>query len=213
LPPTRLSPTSLFLKRTIDTVGSAVTLLLLAPLFAWIAWRVRRDSPGPVFFRQTRLGLNMREITVLKFRTMSVGASEDSHREYIREIMDPNAAPNHNGLYKLERAGEITPFGRWLRKTSLDELPQLLNVLKGEMSLVGPRPCLAYEVDHFKPHHLERFSVPPGITGLWQVTARARSTYVEALEMDVAYARGWSLGLDFWILARTPAELLKPATV
>ena len=208
LRPTRLSRTSLFVKRLIDVVAASVGLVLLSPLFAWIAWRVHRDSPGPIFFRQTRLGLNMHPLTMVKFRTMTVDADEDSHREYIGQIMSRDAAPMSNGLYKLEREHEITPYGRWLRTTSLDELPQLINVLRGEMSLVGPRPCLPYEVDYFEPHHFERFSVPPGITGLWQVTARARATFLEALEMDVAYARDWSLGLDLWLLARTPFQLL-----
>ena len=144
---------------------------------------------------------------MIKFRTMRVGADENSHREYIKQIMDRTAVPNEDGLYKLKRAGEITPFGRWLRKTSLDELPQLINVLKGEMSLVGPRPCVPYEVESYAPHHFERFSVPSGMTGLWQVTARARASFVEALDMDVAYARDWSLGLDLWLLVRTPLQL------
>ena len=112
--------------------------------------------------------------------------------------------PSENGLFKLERDDAITPFGRWLRKTSLDELPQLINVLRGDMSLVGPRPCIPYETEYFEPHHFERFLVPAGITGLWQVTARAHSTFGEALDMDVAYARSWSLGLDLWLLLRTP---------
>jgi lipopolysaccharide/colanic/teichoic acid biosynthesis glycosyltransferase len=103
----------------------------------------------------------------------------------------------------------VTRSGRWLRRTSLDELPQLLNVLRGDMSLVGPRPCLRYETELFEPHQFERFLVPAGITGLWQVTARARSTFSEALDMDVAYARGWSLGLDIWILLRTPGQVLR----
>ena len=116
---------------------------------------------------------------------------------------------NANGTYKLERDSEITPFGRFLRKTSLDELPQLINVLRGEMSLVGPRPCIPYETEFFEPHHFDRFLVPQGITGLWQVTARAKSTFGEALEMDVAYVRGWSLGLDLRLLLRTPFALLR----
>jgi exopolysaccharide biosynthesis polyprenyl glycosylphosphotransferase len=210
LAPTRLSRTSLALKRAIDLVVAAVALVLTAPVFAWIAWRIRRDSPGPVFFRQTRLGQNMREFTMLKFRTMVVGADQDSHRRYLGQIMDRQVAPTAEGLYKLERKDEITPFGRWLRKTSLDELPQLINVLRGDMSLVGPRPCLPYEVELFEQHHFERFSVPAGLTGYWQVIARARSTYVEALEMDVAYAHDWTLGLDLWILVRTPRQLLVP---
>jgi lipopolysaccharide/colanic/teichoic acid biosynthesis glycosyltransferase len=104
----------------------------------------------------------------------------------------------------------VTPFGRFLRRTSLDELPQLLNVLRGDMSLVGPRPCLPYEAEHFEPHHFERFDVPAGITGLWQVSARARSTFREALDMDVTYARNWSLWLDLRLLLRTPLQVLRP---
>jgi exopolysaccharide biosynthesis polyprenyl glycosylphosphotransferase len=208
LPPTRLSRSSLLIKRAVDVVVAALLVVLAAPLFAWIAWRIRRDSPGPVIFRQTRLGMHMKELTILKFRTMRVDVDEAAHREYMQAIMDVKAIPNDNGLYKLERADEITRYGRFLRRTSLDELPQLVNVLRGEMSLVGPRPCLPYEVEHFRPHHFERFSVPAGLTGLWQVTARSRSTFSEALEMDVAYARGWSLGLDLWLMARTPLQLL-----
>jgi len=211
LPPRPISRSAARLKRTFDLLGAAACLLLTAPLFAFIAWRVRRDSPGPIFFRQTRLGMDMREITVVKFRSMKTGTNPDPHREYIRSTMTSAPEKLGNGLYKLEREEAVTPFGRWLRRTSLDELPQLLNVLRGEMSLVGPRPCLPYEVEHFKPHHFERFLVPPGLTGLWQVTARARSTFLEALEMDVAYVRGWSLGLDFRLLLRTPFQLLTRA--
>jgi exopolysaccharide biosynthesis polyprenyl glycosylphosphotransferase len=209
LPPPRLSASSFVIKRTIDIVGALIGLVLTAPLFAYFAWRVHRDSPGPVFFRQTRLGLNMREFTALKFRTMEFGADTSAHREYIRRTMDPRVAPTTNGLYKLERQDAITRIGQKLRRTSLDELPQLLNVLRGDMSLVGPRPCLPYETEHFQPHHYDRFLVPAGITGLWQVTARAHSTFGEALDMDVAYARGWSLGLDLRLLCKTPIQLLR----
>jgi exopolysaccharide biosynthesis polyprenyl glycosylphosphotransferase len=207
LPPLRPSRSSLLIKRTIDIAVAGIGLVLTAPLFAYVAWRIKRDTPGPVLFRQTRLGMNMREFTMLKFRTMTPNADQESHRALIRELMNRTAEPRTNGMYKLERPDEITPFGRWLRKSSLDELPQLINVLRGEMSLVGPRPCLPYEVEDFQPHHLDRFLVPAGMTGLWQVTARARSTFLEALEMDVAYARGWSLGLDLWLLARTPLQI------
>jgi lipopolysaccharide/colanic/teichoic acid biosynthesis glycosyltransferase len=113
-------------------------------------------------------------------------------------------------MYKLDRNDSITRVGRWLRKTSLDELPQLINVLRGDMSLVGPRPCLRYETEYFEPYHFERFLVPAGVTGLWQVTARAKSTFGEALDMDVAYVRGWSLALDLRLLLRTPAQVLRP---
>src|SRR5205823_5916506 len=133
--------------------------------------------PGPVFFRQERLGMGMKEFPALKFRTMKVDTDDAPHRAYIAQTMSSSAAPTGNGLYKLDRSDAITPFGRWLRKTSLDELPQLINVLRGQMSLVGPRPCMPYETEAFEPHHFERFLVPAGLTGLWQVTARAHSTF------------------------------------
>jgi exopolysaccharide biosynthesis polyprenyl glycosylphosphotransferase len=196
-------------KRALDVVVAAAALLVTLPLFAWIAWRVKRDSPGPVFFRQVRLGEGQRRFTLLKFRTMTVEADEAPHREYVRQIMHPGAAPTGNGLYKLDRSADVTAFGAWLRRTSLDELPQLINVLRGEMSLVGPRPCLAYETELFEPHHFDRFLVPSGMTGLWQVTARARATLKEALDLDAAYARSWSVGLDLWLLAHTPRALLR----
>ena len=208
LPPPRLTQSSWLIKRTIDFVGALLALIVTAPLFAYIAWRVKRDSPGPIFFRQTRLGQNRREFTALKFRTMTVDADTSAHRAYIERTMDPRVAPNGNGLYKLERQDAVTRSGRWLRRTSLDELPQLINVLRGDMSLVGPRPCIDYETKHFLPHHFDRFLVPAGITGLWQVTARAHATFREALDMDVAYARGWSLGLDLKLLCRTPLQVL-----
>ena len=209
MPPARLTPAARLVKRAIDIVVSASALLVLSPVMAFFAWRIKRDSPGPVYFRQTRLGMGMREFTALKFRTMKVGTDQNEHRAYIRQIAGAGAATNGNGLFKLERRDAITPFGNWLRKTSLDELPQLINVLRGDMSLVGPRPCIPYETETFKAHHFDRFLVPGGITGLWQVTARANSTFGEALDMDVAYARGWSLGLDLRLLLRTPFQLLR----
>ena len=212
LPPVRLTRSSALLKRAIDIAGALFGLLVTAPLFLVAAWRIKRESPGPVFFRQERLGLGMKEFTALKFRTMHVDADDAPHREFIRQTMTSEAAIPDNGMYKLERADDVTPFGRWLRRTSLDELPQLVNVLRGEMSLVGPRPCIAYETDEFAPHHFERFLVPAGITGYWQVTARARSTFGEALDMDVAYARSWSLGLDLRLLCKTPIGLLRRCT-
>jgi exopolysaccharide biosynthesis polyprenyl glycosylphosphotransferase len=212
LPSPHWSPSAMRVKRAIDIVGSSLGLLALSPLFAYIAWKVRRSSPGPIFFRQTRLGLNMQEFTALKFRTMWTDTDDSEHRAYIERTMSSNAESGSNGLYKLEREHAVTPFGRWLRRTSLDELPQLINVLRGEMSLVGPRPCIPYEVTNFKPQHFERFLLPAGLTGLWQVTARAYASFGEALDMDVAYVRGWSLGLDLRLLCRTPLELLRPET-
>jgi exopolysaccharide biosynthesis polyprenyl glycosylphosphotransferase len=209
LPASRISRSSRLLKRALDVLGSAVLLAFLAPMMLAIAALIRRDSPGPVFFRQTRLGIDLHEFTLLKFRTMHEGTDETPHREYIKQIMSSDALPGSNNLYKLERGDSITRVGRWLRKTSLDELPQLFNVLRGDMSLVGPRPLIPYEVEFFSPHHFERFLVPAGLTGLWQVEARAHSTFGEALDLDVAYARGWSLGLDLRLLLRTPLLIFR----
>ena len=209
LPTVKRFPFSRTLKRTGDVVGASLDARPSSPFFAYAAWRIRRESPGPVLFRQTRLGKGMRPFTVLKFRTMRVDTDDSAHREYIQQTMSATAAPAENGLYKLERDDAITPFGRFLRRTSLDELPNLINVLRGEMSLVGPRPCLEYETEHFQPQHFERFAVKQGITGLWQVTARAHATFGEALDMDVSYARNWSLGLDLWLLLRTPMHVLR----
>ncbi|MDF2753456.1 MAG: Undecaprenyl-phosphate galactose phosphotransferase, partial [Gaiellaceae bacterium] len=209
LPATRISRSSRMLKRGFDVVGATALLFLAAPIMLVIAVLIRHDSAGPVFFQQRRLGIDMREFTLLKFRTMKNGTEEAPHRQYVRQIMTADALPASNNLYKLERS-EVTRVGRWLRTTSLDELPQLLNVLRGDMSLVGPRPSIPYEVELFAPHHFERFLVPAGLTGLWQVEARAHSTFREALDLDVAYARGWSLGLDLRLLLRTPALVFRP---
>lgn len=209
LPPARLPRSAQMIKRTIDAVSATILLTLASPLFLVIAIAIKLDSPGPVFFRQVRLGKGGQPFVALKFRTMRVGSDTEAHRAYIAMTMSADVASNGNGLYKLERQDAITRVGRLLRKTSLDELPQLLNVLRGEMSLVGPRPCIPYETEFFKPHHFDRFLVPAGITGLWQVTARAYATFGEALDMDVAYARGWSLGLDLRLLARTPFAVLR----
>ena len=207
LPPNHPSPLSLAIKRVIDVIVSGLTLVVLAPLFAYIAVRIRMDSEGPVFFRQTRLGQNMRGFTALKFRTMKVDTDPAVHQAAIHDgYFDPNES---GGMYKLDRTDVVTSFGRGLRRTSLDELPQLINVLRGDMSLVGPRPCIPYEMDVFDPGHLERFAMPQGITGLWQVTARANCTFTEALDMDVAYVRDWSLGLDLRLLLRTPLQVLR----
>jgi exopolysaccharide biosynthesis polyprenyl glycosylphosphotransferase len=209
LPPSRMSRSSRFLKRCVDFAGASVLLVLTAPIMLVIALLIRRDSAGPVLFRQKRLGMDLREFTFFKFRTMRDGTDDAPHRDYIREIMQPTALPGANNLYKLERADSITRIGRWLRKTSLDELPQLLNVFRGDMSLVGPRPLIPYELEFLAPHHYERFMVPAGITGLWQVEARAHSTFAEALDLDVAYARGWSPGLDVRLLLRTPLLIFR----
>ena len=210
LPPVHLSRSAFLLKRALDLAAASALLLVTWPLFVAIAVWIKLDSPGPVLFRQTRLGRDQRPFVALKFRTMRDGTSDHEHREYISRAMDSGAVPEGNGLYKLDRADSVTPSGRMLRKTSLDELPQLLNVIRGEMSLVGPRPCIPYETQYFEPHHFERFAMPAGITGLWQVKARAHSTFGEALELDVSYVRSWSFGLDLLLLLKTPLQMLRP---
>jgi len=182
---------------------------LVAPLMLVVALLIRRDSRGPAFFRQERVGIDMRSFTLLKFRTMREDTDHAPHREYLREILSADAAPGTNDLYKLDRSDVVTRVGKLLRRTSLDELPQLVNVLKGDMSLVGPRPAIPYELELYAPHHFERFLVPAGLTGLWQVEARAHSTFGEALDLDVIYARSWSLGLDLRLLLRTPLLMLR----
>jgi exopolysaccharide biosynthesis polyprenyl glycosylphosphotransferase len=209
LTPARMPRSSRFLKRCFDLALALLLLAATAPLMALVALLIRRDSPGPAFFRQVRLGMDKREFTLLKFRTMQVDTDDGPHRDFVRDIMDFRAVTAPRSLYKLPRADRVTRVGRWLRKTSLDELPQLINVVMGDMSLVGPRPCLPYEATLFRPHHNERFLVPAGLTGLWQVEARAHSTFGEALDLDVAYVRGWSFGLDLRLLLRTPLLMIR----
>jgi exopolysaccharide biosynthesis polyprenyl glycosylphosphotransferase len=207
--PRTLSPTGRVVKRFIDIVGSLIVLVVVAPVFAVVAVAIKVDTRGPVFFRQTRLGRGMVPFTMLKFRTMGVDTDVTIHRDYVKTLMDTRIAPDAGNLYKLDQTSQVTVTGRLLRRLSLDELPQFINVLKGEMSLVGPRPCMPYETELFEPHHFVRFSVPAGVTGLWQVTARARTTFKEALDLDVTYVRSWSLGLDLRLLCRTPVKILK----
>lgn len=209
LTPSRIPRSSRLLKRGLDIVGASLLLALTAPLLLVVAFLIRRDSPGPVFFRQVRLGMNMREFTMIKFRTMRDGTDEAPHREYLARIMTADALPAKDDLYKLDRSDVVTRVGGWLRRMSIDELPQLFNVLRGEMSLVGPRPSIPYEISLYAPRHFERFAVPAGLTGLWQVEARAHSSFVEALDLDVLYARSWSLGLDLRLLLRTPALMFR----
>ena len=146
-------------------MGSLVLLVLTVAVLRGDRRLDQARLAGPVLFRQTRLGLDQRPFTALKFRTMRSDTSSDEHREYVRRAMSSDATPEESGLYKLERPDVVTRAGRFLRKTSLDELPQLLNVVRGDMSLVGPRPCIPYETELFEEHHFERFSVPAGVDG------------------------------------------------
>jgi lipopolysaccharide/colanic/teichoic acid biosynthesis glycosyltransferase len=195
-------------KRAMDVVIAALALLFLSPLLALIALAVRIDSRGPVVFRQARLGRALEEFEILKFRTMHTGLSEDIHREYIAKLA---AGGEEGGLKKLTNDPRVTRSGRLLRKTSLDELPQLVNALLGQMSIVGPRPALRYELEHYEPRHYERFAVKPGMTGLWQVSGRNRLGFREMLDLDAEYARESSFLLDTRILLKTPLAAVRGA--
>jgi lipopolysaccharide/colanic/teichoic acid biosynthesis glycosyltransferase len=212
-PETAREVTNRVLKRALDVVGSASLLLLLAPLFLAIAALVKLTSRGPVFFRQLRVGAQARPFTMLKFRSMRVNASAAIHQEYVTAFIkgDGKAAGQSATLpiFKLTSDPRITPMGRFLRKTSLDELPQLWNVLCGSMSLVGPRPPLQYEVAEYKAWHCRRvLEAKPGITGLWQVAGRSRTTFDEMVRLDLRYARNCSLWNDVKILLATPGAVI-----
>jgi len=192
-------------KRAIDITLASAVLILGSPAWLAIALMVRASSPGPILFRQRRLGLGGVPFTCLKFRTMRDGVSDRVHREYVlSQLRSGDAAVRHDNVFKLTQDDRITPVGRRLRRLSLDEVPQLINVLRGEMSIVGPRPPLEYEVAAYRPWQLERLTVRPGLTGHWQVSGRNRLSYAQMCELDVEYAREWSLGLDLAIMVRTP---------
>ncbi len=197
-------------KRRLDLVLSVTGLVLLSPLLLALWLLVRCSSRGPVLFRQERLGLYGSPFRVLKFRTMHVGTDDRVHRDYVTQLLTSTSPElGGDGLFKLADDPRVTVVGHLLRRTSLDELPQLINVLHGQMSLVGPRPCLPWERELYDAAHLERFSVPPGITGLWQVSGRSRLSMRQALDLDVRYAREQSAALDLSILARTLPTLIR----
>jgi lipopolysaccharide/colanic/teichoic acid biosynthesis glycosyltransferase len=199
-------------KRALDIAGSAMLLLLLAPVLLITAALVKLKSPGPVFFRQQRVGRMMKPFTMLKFRTMHVNADSRIHQEYVASLIKAKAATHGSGgeqVFKLAFDPRVTPIGRILRKTSIDELPQLINVLLGEMSLVGPRPPLHYEVAQYQRWHCRRvLEAKPGLTGLWQVAGRSRTTFDEMVRLDLRYARARSLWTDIKILLATPGAVI-----
>ena len=198
-------------KRGLDIVGSALLLVGLAPVLIAIGAMVKLTSRGPVFFLQTRIGQMGKCFTMLKFRTMRVNADHALHRKFVSEFINsaPKGAPSSaDRLFKLAKDPRVTPLGRILRKTSLDELPQLWNTLIGDMSLVGPRPPIPYEVEQYKFWHNRRFlEAKPGVTGLWQVAGRSRTTFDEMVRLDLRYAKSCSLWTDLKILCATPAAV------
>lgn len=200
------------LKRTIDFVSSSLGIIVLLPLFLLIAAIIKATSEGPIFFRQERIGQNGKRFLLLKFRSMHINSNDSIHQEYVKKLINgqvAGSAGDETTCYKIKNDPRVTAVGRFIRKTSIDELPQLLNVLKGEMSLVGPRPPIAYEVEEYDIWHRKRIlEMKPGITGLWQVVGRSKTTFDGMVRMDIVYIRNWSLWLDLKLIMKTPAVLL-----
>ena len=201
------------LKRALDITGSLIAIILLSPFFLAIPVLIKLASPGPVLFKQRRLGKFARQFTFLKFRSMYVNNDPEVHRRYVQTLIRPQerstVSAGPSSVYKMTNDPRVTSIGRFLRKTSLDELPQFINVLKGDMSLVGPRPPIPYEFASYDTWHRRRvLEAKPGITGLWQVLGRSRTTFDEMVRLDLQYIRDQSLWLDLKILVKTPIAVL-----
>jgi len=204
------------IKRTMDIVGSILSLTLLSPVFLIIGATIKLTSRGPVLFRQQRIGEYGTPFTFLKFRSMYIDNDASEHKVYVRQLIagqavkhPTNGNGNGDGIFKLTNDQRITPVGSFLRRTSLDELPQFLNVLRGEMSLVGPRPPVPYEVEAYATWHRRRLlEAKPGITGLWQVYGRSRIGFDDMVRLDLRYARDCSPWLDLKILLQTPRAVI-----
>jgi lipopolysaccharide/colanic/teichoic acid biosynthesis glycosyltransferase len=196
-------------KRVFDVVVTVLLLVVAAPVVLGAAALVRVTSRGPALFHQTRIGQDGRPFTMLKLRTMHVDSDDNEFREFnTLELLGKSVCRPGDGIFKLDHDPRITKVGWFLRRFSIDELPQLLNVLRGEMSLVGPRPSLPWEVELYTVEQRRRHHCRPGVTGLWQVSGRNRRSMPEMLTLDVAYVESRSLLLDFWILLRTPYAVL-----
>lgn len=198
-------------KRALDIAIGLLAIVIVGPLLLLLCGLVRWTSPGPALFRQERLCRDKKHFTMLKLRTMCVNNDDQIHREFVASLLrdDQSADGVCNGLYKLDNDPRVTWLGSWLRRTSLDELPQLLNVLKGDMSLVGPRPVLPWEAEIYPEEYQRRFEVKPGMTGLWQIRGRSKLSAREGLEIDVEYVRTRSFARDIVILVLTPAALFR----
>jgi lipopolysaccharide/colanic/teichoic acid biosynthesis glycosyltransferase len=192
-------------KRIMDVVFILLILPFVLPLAVLVAVLIRMVSPGPVLFRQERVGYLGRKFMCFKFRTMFIGAETTTHQGHLQHLMESDVP-----MVKLDARGDsrIIPFGLLLRLSGLDELPQLINVLRGEMSMVGPRPCLAYECDNYLPWQRERFNTLPGLTGLWQVSGKNQTTFAEMMRLDISYARNKTLWLDLTIILKTIPAIL-----
>jgi lipopolysaccharide/colanic/teichoic acid biosynthesis glycosyltransferase len=194
--------------RVLDVTVAALLLTVLAPVLLAVAAAIRLDSDGTAIFRQRRIGRGLEPFQLYKFRTMRAGADPARHRDYVASLLSTDEGAKDGRLYKLAVDDRVTRVGRFLRSWSIDELPQLINVVRGEMALVGPRPVIPYEVEMYPAEYLARFEVKPGLTGLWQVSGRNERTYQEMVHADIEYARRRSLWLDLGILARTVPVVL-----
>jgi len=201
------------IKRAIDILGSLCALISLSPLFVLIAIAIKLTSKGPILFKQPRLGRYGVRFTFLKFRSMYFQSDPRIHQEYVRQLIAEEKCggkESDKGVYKIKGDPRVTPLGRFIRKTSLDELPQFFNVLRGEMSLVGPRPPIPYEVEAYDLWHRRRFlEAKPGITGLWQIEGRSRVKFAEMVRLDLKYVKTWTPWEDIKILLRTPWAMLR----
>jgi exopolysaccharide biosynthesis polyprenyl glycosylphosphotransferase len=214
LPKNLTSKTSQLTKRAIDVIGSLLALTLLSPFYVIIAVAIKLTSKGPIFFKQDRVGQYGKHFSFLKFRSMYYKNDAKIHQEYVRGLIsgkhDGKGAAGNGTVFKIKDDPRVTPVGKFLRKTSLDEIPQFLNVLMGDMSLVGPRPPIPYEVEVYEAWHRRRFlEAKPGITGLWQVEGRSRTKFDEMVRLDLRYVKTWSPWLDIKILLRTPAVVFR----
>ncbi len=201
-------------KRLVDVVLAAGMLLIVAPVMAVIALLIKRSGPGPVLYVQERLGRDGRPFLFYKFRSMKHDSDDAIHRQFAAMFIngdEDGCADRNSGdkVFKLKRDPRVTAIGAFLRRTSLDELPQLFNILKGEMSLVGPRPPIVYEIENYQPWHMERLKAVPGLTGLWQVSGRSSVAFEDMVRLDIRYINTWSLWQDLVILVKTVPVVLR----
>ncbi len=203
-----------WMKRAFDLVFASLMLLVCGPIMLVIALMVKKSSPGPILFVQERLGRDGTPFNFYKFRSMKHNSDDAIHREFAAMFIsgeDDGCSSNSSGekVFKMKRDPRITNIGAFLRRTSLDELPQLLNILKGEMTLVGPRPPIAYEIENYQPWHMERLKAVPGLTGLWQISGRSSVSFDEMVRLDIRYINEWSLWKDIVIMVKTLPVVLR----
>ncbi len=211
---TRYYSSASHLKRVFDFLLSMLALLVVSPLMILIALIIKRTDPGPVLFVQERLGRDGRPFKFFKFRSMKHNSDDAIHRQFAAMFINGDeegcsASNDGEKVFKMKTDPRITPIGAWLRKTSLDELPQLFNIIRGDMSLVGPRPPIAYEIENYQPWHMERLKAVPGLTGLWQVSGRSNVSFDDMVRMDVDYINQWSFTRDIAIILKTIPVVLK----